>query len=71
MSSVYYKYHLLLLAIVGGLIFTSCTKDLTGTLPDYGTSTIVEGSIETSRPPVILLTRSTRVFGDLNVNDLE
>lgn len=57
-------------AIIAGLIASSCTKDLTGGLPDFGTSIVVEGNIETNRPPVILLTRSTRVFGDLNVNDL-
>ena len=56
--------------LIVGLLMSSCTKDLTGSLPDYGTSTVVEGSIETNRPPVILLTRSTKVFGDLNVNDL-
>lgn len=64
------KYILFLTAIIAGLFTTSCTKDISGDLPDFGTSIVVDGSIETGKPPVILLTRSTKVFGDLNVNDL-
>jgi hypothetical protein len=64
------KLKLVLLASAAIIIVTACTKDLTPNLPDYGTNTVVEGSIETSRPPVVLLTRSTKIFGDLNVNDL-
>ena len=58
------------IAILSALLTSSCTKELTGSLPDYGTSTVVDGNIENGKPPIILLTRSTRVFGDLNVNDL-
>lgn len=61
--------HVMLLAMAG-LAFASCTKDITGNLPDLGTSTVVDGSIENGKPPVVLLTRSTKVFGDLNINDL-
>ena len=58
------------IAILSALLTSACTKDLTGSLPDYGTSTVVDGNIENGKPPIVLLTRSTRVFGDLNVNDL-
>jgi hypothetical protein len=60
---------LFLFALLAGWIATSCTKDLTGTLPNFGTSTVVDGNIETNRPPIIILTRSTTVFGGLNIND--
>ena len=62
--------YIFLITALSGVLFSSCTKDLTSNLPNTGTSTVVEGSIETGRPPIILLTRSTRIFGDLNVNDI-
>lgn len=64
------KLYIACLAIAAGLLTSSCTKDITGDLPDLGTSTVVDGNIESGKPPVVLLTRSTRVFGDLNINDL-
>jgi len=66
-----YKNKILLftLAIIGGLIAASCTKDLTNSLPNFGSSTVVDGNIETNKPPIIILTRSTTIFGGLNVND--
>jgi Domain of unknown function (DUF4249) len=60
----------LLFALAFGVLVASCTKDLTSSLPNYGTSIVVDGNIETNKPPVIILTRSTKVFGDLNVNDI-
>lgn len=60
---------LALTAFFAGLMATSCTKDLSGTLPNFGTNYIVEGNIETQKPPMVILTRSTLVFGDLNVNN--
>jgi hypothetical protein len=63
------KYSLFIIALICGLIAASCTKDLTGSLPDFGLSTVVDGNIETNRPPIIILTRSTTIFGGLNVND--
>ena len=63
-------YYILIWLALAGCVVSSCTKDLTSGIPDMGTSTVVEGNIETNHPPVVLLTRSTRVFGDLNVNNI-
>ncbi len=60
---------ILFILALAGLVASSCTKDLTGSLPNFGTSVVVDGSIETNHPPIIILTRSTLVFGDLNIND--
>jgi hypothetical protein len=64
------KYLLMIVSLIGGLIGASCTKDLTGGIPSFGTSIVVDGNIETNRPPIVILTRSTKVFGDLNVNNI-
>jgi Domain of unknown function (DUF4249) len=53
------------------LIGTACTKDLTPDQPnDLSYNLVVDGNIENGKPPIVLLTRSTKVFGDLNVNTL-
>ncbi len=61
------------LTIIAGftlLAGNSCTKEITGNLPDPTIKLVVDGNIELNTPPLILLTRTTKVFGDLNINDL-
>ena len=52
------------------VVSNSCTKEISGNLPDPTIKLVVDGNIEINTPPIILLTRSTKVFGDLNINDL-
>ncbi|MFN8310723.1 MAG: DUF4249 family protein [Chitinophagales bacterium] len=60
----------LLIVIIAGLFVASCTKEITGKLPDTGTHLVVDGYIESGQPPIVLLTRSSKVFGDLNINNI-
>jgi hypothetical protein len=60
---------IIILGLITAFIMTSCTKDLSRTLPGFSNYIVVDGNIETNKPPMIILTRSTNVFGGLNVND--
>ncbi len=71
MQKTNHIYLLLILGLITAIVTSSCTKELNGSLPDFGTSKVVDGNIENGKPPIILFSRSTKVFGDLNVNDLE
>ncbi|MFN8275874.1 MAG: DUF4249 family protein [Chitinophagales bacterium] len=62
-----YSLYILLLA---ALWMASCTKEINGKLPDTGTHLVVDGYIEKGQPPIVILTRSSKVFGDLNINNL-
>jgi hypothetical protein len=62
--------HLFFLSIFALLITTSCTKEIEGNLPDPALKLVVDGSIETDVPPILTLTRTTKIFGGLNLNDL-
>jgi hypothetical protein len=70
MAPIKYIFHLFIFSLIVTFITTSCTKEITANLPDYGTNIVIDGNIETNTPPIVLLTRSTKVFGDLNINDI-
>lgn len=59
---------LIIIALVS-MVFFSCTKEIEGKLPTVDTRYIVDGYIESNGPPIILFTRSSNVFGDLNLSD--
>jgi hypothetical protein len=61
------------LLIAFSLIFTlflllSCRKDIKLKLPDYKQKVVVEGSIETGGPPIVLLSWSVPYFGNFDFN---
>lgn len=63
-------FYLFFISIIALLINTSCTKEIQGDLPDPSIKLVVDGSIENGVPPILTLTRTSKVFGDLNINDI-
>ena len=49
------------------LLLASCTKDITVKLPETESKVVVEGSIETDGPPLILLTKTQGFFDPTSV----
>lgn len=58
------------IAIVAAFLTTSCTKEIQGNLPDPELKLVVDANIETNTPPLVLLTKTSKVFGGLDLNDL-
>jgi len=52
------------------LIISSCTTDITLSLPQGTEKLVVEGHIEPGQPPLILLTKSTAYFASTNITDV-
>lgn len=52
------------------VISVSCSKSIDVDLPPDSSQIIVEGNIESGRPPFVLLTRSFEIFSPVNVNDV-
>src|SRR4051812_45119264 len=63
---------LLLLSCVLCLVSTapSCTKTIDVTIPDSAQQVVVEGTIENGVPPVVILTKSQKFFGTIDLNNL-
>lgn len=57
-------------ALLAIFVTTSCTKEIQGNLPDPELKLVVDANIETNTPPLVLLTKTSKVFGGLNLNDL-
>jgi len=51
-------------------VFDGCTKDIDIEIPESAKKIVVEGSIENNVPPVVILTRSQRIFDNININDI-
>jgi len=62
--------YILLFAFIIGAFSSSCTKEIQGNLPNPEIKLVVDANIELNTPPIVLLTRTSKVFGDLNINDL-
>ena len=58
------------MGLLSVLITSSCTKEIQGNLPDPELKLVVDANIETNTPPLVLLTKTSKVFGGLNLNDL-
>jgi hypothetical protein len=52
------------------IIFGACTKVVDVNIPQQAQQVVVDGSIETSVPPIILLTKNQQFFGNVNLNNL-
>lgn len=48
----------------------SCTKEIDIDIPESAKKIVVEGTIENNVPPVVILTRSQRIFDNVNINDI-
>jgi hypothetical protein len=57
-------------ALLASLTFNACTKNIKVDIPDSAQQVVVDGSIETNTPPIVLLTKSQKFFGTTNLNDL-
>lgn len=51
-------------------LFTSCTKVINVSLPNSVQQLVVDGSIMNGVPPIILLTKSQKLFSNVNLNQL-
>jgi hypothetical protein len=62
---------LLLLAVSCCLLAApACTKTIDVTIPDSAEQIVVEGTIENNVPPVVILTKSQKFFGTIDLNNL-
>jgi hypothetical protein len=61
---------LIWLLLVALLLVASCTKDLKIDIPDSAQQVVVEGTIENGVPPVVILTKSQKFFGTVDLNNL-
>ena len=66
MGGFSFKYGIFIIA----LILTACSKTITVNIPATAQQVVVDGSIETGVPPIILLSKSQQFFGTTNLNDL-
>lgn len=58
-------------AILTMMALVRCETIVTLDLPENSTKLVVEGSIENGSAPVVILSRSFPLFGNVNFNDLE
>ncbi len=63
-------FRFILILFVAAVIAVSCTKTIDGNLPVGKTQLVVDANIETNTPPMALLTKTSPVFGGLDLNDL-
>lgn len=59
-----------LLPIAYFLLASSCTKVIDVEIPDSAQQIVVEGTIENGVPPVVILTKSQKFFGTIDLNNL-
>jgi hypothetical protein len=52
------------------IVYSSCSKEVDITIPAEAEQVVVEGTIETDVPPVVILTKSAKFFDNVNINDL-
>jgi len=59
---------LILFCVFLGIIFSSCTKEITIEVPEGNSKLVVEGHIEPGQPPIIFLSKSTGYFDKTDIN---
>lgn len=52
------------------IVFSSCTKVIDIEIPDSAQQVVVEGTIENNVPPIVILTKSQKFFGTIDLNNL-
>lgn len=60
----------LILVIIGSILFISCEKGVTFDLDESAPKLVVEATIETSQPPVVILSKSQDYFAQITVDIL-
>lgn len=61
---------LFLFVIIAFIFFTACQKDVNLNLPAPANEIVVEGTIETGQPPVVVLTKNSPYFGTTYTSQL-
>ncbi|MCW5908494.1 MAG: DUF4249 family protein [Chitinophagales bacterium] len=64
------KHIFILLAAALCIGVSSCSKVIDITIPADAEQVVVEGTIETNVPPVVILTKSARFFDNIQINNL-
>ncbi len=65
-----YSWFLLWSVVCGLWSVSSCVKVVDVKIPDSAQQVVVEGSIENNVPPVVILTKSQKFFGTVDLNNL-
>lgn len=65
-----FKNILIGLLLIAAATVTSCTKVIDINIPDSARQVVVEGTIENDVPPVVVLTKSSKFFDNVNINDI-
>lgn len=52
------------------LLLSACQREIDMKLPDYGPKLVVEGTIETGSPAMVMLSRSVPYFSEISLNTL-
>ncbi|MCW5898819.1 MAG: DUF4249 domain-containing protein [Flavobacteriales bacterium] len=60
----------LLIAGIGAVLLQACEKEITVDLPITEPRVVVEGTIETGQPPIILLTRTQSYFAATSISSI-
>lgn len=63
-------FRLSVILFLATVLSVSCTKTIEGDLPGGEQELVVDANIETNAPPILILTKSSPVFGGINLNDL-
>lgn len=64
------KFLPLTATVMGALLLTACEKEITVDLPETPSKVVVEGTIETGQPPIVLLSRTQSYFEPTSISGL-
>ena len=65
-----HKRFLLIIISLLPLAFFGCQQEIEVELPDYETKIVIEGSIETGEPAMVILSKSIPYFAEINLDYL-
>ncbi len=68
MKQFFHTYGLYAIALVLGLAFAlSCTKEVKIDIPGFKEQLVIDGSIETGMPPIVIISRSKDIYSPTNI----
>lgn len=59
---------IILYILVIGFLISSCTKEVTIDIPGFESAIVIDGRIETGRPPIVLLSTSKEVYAPTDID---
>jgi len=66
----YFKHFAIATLIISIAGVWGCTKEIDIEIPESAKKIVVEGSIENNVPPVVILTKSQRLFDNISINNI-